>query len=268
MDSAKKMNSIPPKTTQAVILAAGRGSRMHALTEHVPKCLVALASRPILAWTLDALRANGITDILVIGGWKHEALHAWCDTVRFNPDWSRSNMVRSLILASDWLQRAPTLIVYGDGAYSPTCIRQALQGPHHDWRLPIDRHWLDLWQRRFANPLIDAESLLLDGDRLLSIGHRPESLTQIHAQFMGLVHLQPAAWSRASRWLQQKETQDGAPSVDRMDTTGLLQGLLASGEHMRCINVDGGWVEIDSPSDIYCVEQALQLPGFPHDFRV
>lgn len=262
------MNALLPKTTQAVILAAGRGSRMHELTEHVPKCLVRLANRPILAWTLDALRANGITDILVIGGWKHEALHAWCDSVRFNPEWSRSNMVRSLMLASDWMQRAPTLIVYGDGAYGPACIRRALQCSQHDWCLPIDRQWLDLWQRRFENPLSDAESLLLDGDRLLSIGNRAETLAQIHAQFMGLVHLQPAAWNRASRWLQQKEAQDGAQSIDRMDTTGLLQGLLASGEQIRCVDVDGGWVEIDSPSDLHCVEQALHLPGFMHDFRV
>ena len=39
-----------------VILAAGRGSRMKALTEAHPKCLVELAGKPLLRWQLAALR--------------------------------------------------------------------------------------------------------------------------------------------------------------------------------------------------------------------
>lgn len=87
------------KVAQAVILAAGRGSRMHGLTRDIPKCLVPLGGKPILAWTLDSLRVNGISDVLVVSGWQHEKLQGWAEHVRFNPNWSASNMVRSLQLA-------------------------------------------------------------------------------------------------------------------------------------------------------------------------
>ena len=171
---------------QAVVLAAGRGARMGALTERQPKCLCALAGRPILAWTLDALRANGVERVLAIGGWRHELLVDWVDQVIVNNRWEQSNMVRSLLLADEWLNKGPTLIVYGDGAYGARAICAALQGGG-DLCLPVDRRWLSLWNRRFADPLCDAESLrTLDG-RLTNIGQRPSALHDIDAQFMGSV---------------------------------------------------------------------------------
>jgi choline kinase len=261
------MNPRFPPASQAIILAAGRGSRMLALTEQQPKCLVPLLNRPILDWTLDALRANGIKDILIIAGWQHESLAGRCNDVRINSNWQVSNMVRSLILAEDWLLCAPSLIVYGDGAYGPSCIRQVLARQRSDWVVPIDRLWAALWQRRFANPLDDAESLERDGERLLSIGQSRPTLSQVQGQFMGLLHLQPAAWQRASKHLQTWQGVHGPGLIDQLDMTTLLQRLLLAGESMQCVEVDGGWVEIDSESDLRCVTQGIADEGFSHDFR-
>lgn len=261
------MRTQPVRVTQAVILAAGRGSRMQGLTADVPKCLIPLDGKPILAWTLDALFANGVTDILIVGGWKHEKLNGWGEHIRFNPSWSTSNMVRSLQMANDWLLRAPTLVVYGDGAYGASAIAGALNGLVADWVLPVDRLWLSLWRRRFKEVLDDAETLVRHGQSLLSIGARPTSLDQVQGQFMGLLRLQPSAWDRAAQWLAQFETEWGKDYVDRLDMTSLLQALISNGEIVQCVDVDGGWVEIDSASDLSMVEDALKEPGFTHDFR-
>lgn len=253
--------------TQAVILAAGRGSRMHALTKDRPKCLVNLHGRPILAWTMDALRANGIHDVLLIGGWQHAELQGWAQELRVNLGWSGSNMVRSLQLAQDWLLRAPTLMVYGDGAYSSSAIASALGGPDGDWVVPVDTLWRQLWERRFAEPLADAESLRRDGPRLLSIGARTTRMEDVQGQFMGLLRLTPSGWVRASHWLKQWETEHGQTFVDRLDMTSLLQALLTAGERMECVDVAGGWVEIDSAADLAAADKALTEPGGTHDFR-
>jgi choline kinase len=241
---------------------------MLALTEQQPKCLVPLLERPILDWTLDALRANGIKDILIMAGWKHESLSRRYDGVRVNCNWQASNMVRSLMLAEDWLVRAPSMVVYGDGAYGPNCVRHVLARQSSDWVVPIDRLWASLWQRRFVNPLDDAESLERDGERLLSIGQSRPSLAQVQGQFMGLLHLQPAAWLRASKHLRSWQNEHGPVLLDGMDMTTLLQRLLLAGEAMQCVEVDGGWVEIDSESDIACVTQGIEGGGFSHDFRI
>lgn len=43
----------------AVILAAGRGSRMFPLTEETPKCLLPVANKPLVWYTLELLKRGG-----------------------------------------------------------------------------------------------------------------------------------------------------------------------------------------------------------------
>lgn len=233
----------------------------------MPKGLTVLAGRPILAWTLDALHANGIEHVLVIGGWQHERLRSWGSEQRFNPHWEHSGVVRSLQCAADWLAAAPCLVAYGDGAYGPRAIRQALQPSPHDLVVPIDRDWLDLWRRRFDDPLTDAESLRRDGDRLLAIGAKPSDQGDVEAQFMGLLRCTPSAWARIARHVNHLDTLHGARHADAFDMTRLLADLLACGETVGCVDVEGGWVEIDQRSDIDAVDAALDEHGFLHDFR-
>jgi MurNAc alpha-1-phosphate uridylyltransferase len=61
--------SAPPAVTTAVttalILAAGRGERMRPLTDHTPKPLLAVHGQPLIAWHLQALARDGITDVVI-----------------------------------------------------------------------------------------------------------------------------------------------------------------------------------------------------------
>jgi Nucleoside-diphosphate-sugar pyrophosphorylase involved in lipopolysaccharide biosynthesis/translation initiation factor 2B, gamma/epsilon subunits (eIF-2Bgamma/eIF-2Bepsilon) len=53
----------------AVILAGGFGKRLRPLTDDRPKPLVEVAGRPILAWQIDWLREQGVTDIVLAVGY-------------------------------------------------------------------------------------------------------------------------------------------------------------------------------------------------------
>lgn len=50
---------------KAMILAAGRGTRLAPLTDKTPKPLLPVAGRPLLAWQLNALAAAGVTDVVI-----------------------------------------------------------------------------------------------------------------------------------------------------------------------------------------------------------
>jgi NDP-sugar pyrophosphorylase family protein len=50
---------------RAMVLAAGRGTRLAPLTDRLPKPLMPVAGRPMLAHILDFLRAGGIDDVVV-----------------------------------------------------------------------------------------------------------------------------------------------------------------------------------------------------------
>ena len=57
---------------KAIILAAGRGSRMKNLTSDKPKCLVKLHGKPLLEWQLESMYKSGISEIAVVTGYKNE----------------------------------------------------------------------------------------------------------------------------------------------------------------------------------------------------
>ena len=59
---------------KAIILAAGRGSRMNKLTQDRPKCLVELHGRSLLNIQINTLRDAGISDIGIVTGYKRELL--------------------------------------------------------------------------------------------------------------------------------------------------------------------------------------------------
>lgn len=62
------------KVNQALILAAGLGTRLAPITDDRPKSLVPVNGKPILYQQIENLRKNGITDITIISGYKAEFL--------------------------------------------------------------------------------------------------------------------------------------------------------------------------------------------------
>ena len=59
---------------QAVILAAGEGTRMRPLTENKPKVMLPIANKPMLEHIIDAVKDAGIADILLIVGYRKESI--------------------------------------------------------------------------------------------------------------------------------------------------------------------------------------------------
>ena len=55
--------------TQAMILAAGKGTRLRPLTLETPKPLVKVGGQPLIVWHIKALKAAGITDITINASW-------------------------------------------------------------------------------------------------------------------------------------------------------------------------------------------------------
>jgi MurNAc alpha-1-phosphate uridylyltransferase len=59
---------------KALVLAAGRGERMRPLTDKLPKPLLPVAGRPLIAYHLDALARAGIVDVVINLAWLGERL--------------------------------------------------------------------------------------------------------------------------------------------------------------------------------------------------
>lgn len=234
---------------RGLILAAGRGSRMGDETAALPKGMVRLRGRPLIGWQLQAMRAAGIDDIAIVRGYRAECLAVF-DLVAFdNADWAETGIVASLACAEDWLRHDVTVVSYSDLVYPSAAPARLLDSPG-DICITCDPNWLDLWSRRFDDPLSDAETLRLDGDRVLEIGKRASSVNAIEAQYMGLTKLTP----RGAAQLLDAWRRLDAP---RKDFTSMLQHLVEAGTPVNAVPYDEWWCEVDSPSDLRVAEQIV-----------
>jgi NDP-sugar pyrophosphorylase family protein len=69
---------------QAVILAGGEGYRLRPLTRSHPKVMLPVANRPIIDYVIEALVKNGIRDIIIVAGYRHEQLIRYLNDLDIN----------------------------------------------------------------------------------------------------------------------------------------------------------------------------------------
>lgn len=255
------MTSSSAAVRTAVILAAGRGSRMGGLTSGRPKCLLTLAGRTLLDWQLRALRRGGIEEIHVVRGYRGHDLSGNFRVID-NPRWEQTNMVRTLLCAANVLRRQPAVIAYADIVYRAAHV-QAAASSRERLALTYDTDWESLWRLRFGDPLLDAETFAEQNGLLQTIGGRPASIAEIGGQYMGLLKVTPEGFARIEDFIGSLPAAEG----DALDMTSLLAVMLAGGERIGAVPVAGGWLEADTPEDLSLYEKALRSEGFSHDFR-
>ncbi len=131
------MTAAPEPVTAAVILAAGRGTRLAGEVQDYPKGFLRLGSRPIIEESVGRLRAAGIRDVVIVTG--HCAGHyeafareqgGLVRTVH-NPRFAGSGSMYSLYCARE-LVTGPFLLLESDLVYEPRALTTLLAGPAED----------------------------------------------------------------------------------------------------------------------------------------
>ena len=232
---------------KAIILAAGRGSRMRQLTDKQPKCLVSLRGQPLIEWQLAAIRGAGVKEIAVVTGYKRELISKYKLVEFHNIRWFETNMVASLVCAKNWLQSEPCLISYSDIFYETSAVN-ALINSSAKLALTYDPNWQKIWEERFEDPLSDAETFVINSSRhITEIGNKPKCVEEVGGQYMGLLRITPESWKHITSVLSKYPKN----VCDNLSMTELLGNLIQSKEFpIIGIPYQGEWGEIDSQSDL------------------
>jgi choline kinase len=237
---------------KAIILAAGRGSRMKDLTNERPKCLLEFRGKTLLDWQLESLRDAGISEIAIVTGYKRELLASRGLVEFYNPQWSKTQMVRSLMCANEWLNAEPCIVSYSDIVFESSAV-VSLKKAESFLSITYDPNWLELWTKRFSNPLLDAETFKLDSDgNLAEIGNKSSSTQNIEGQYMGLLRFTPTGWEVLSRIYSRLSEEE----KNKLHMTGALQKIIESKKiTIMAVPYYDFWSEFDSASDLSMLEQ-------------
>ena len=122
---------------QAVILAAGKGTRLKAKTDTLPKAMIEIEGKPLLEYSLDALIENGITAVVLVVGFRHETIGRKFGTdyrglkIRYvlNENYAGSGSMYSLALVKDIIEDE-ILLMESDLLYESRAISRLLNDGH------------------------------------------------------------------------------------------------------------------------------------------
>jgi L-glutamine-phosphate cytidylyltransferase len=122
----------------AVLLSAGKGSRMYPLTANTPKCLIDIGKgKTVLENQLDVLNECGFRKVFVVAGYLIEQVQAKIEGCKFthmeveviyNPFYSSSNNIISLWLASLVIGES-YISINGDDIFKACVIKSLIASP-------------------------------------------------------------------------------------------------------------------------------------------
>ena len=131
-----------------VILAAGMAKRLRPLTDTKPKCLLKVGDRTLLERTIDAMAATGITELVVVTGYRGEMIREWINTHRQtlkwtfidNADYEHNNNIYSLWLAGQVVRGQEFLLMDSDILCDPKAVAEVAR--QQEPALALNRHEL------------------------------------------------------------------------------------------------------------------------------
>jgi phosphoenolpyruvate phosphomutase len=229
------------ESLSAVILAAGEGADFGGLTARVPKAMLRVQGRPILARLLDDFASFGGRNAVVVRGHRAEAIDVPGARFVDNPDFASTSEAYSLSLAEGDLGPS-TLVAFGDIVLKRHLIQALLEEAGDGITLAVDSALAGTADTdRIIADHADTGRFSFEPVQLRVIGETVAP-AEAHGVWIGLMHL----GREGARWLAEaigEARADGSLRTARL--RDLLVRVLAAGHSVRVVYGRGGWVNVN-----------------------
>ncbi len=224
---------------KAVLLVAGRSTRLYPLTLDKPKCLLEVGGRTLLEHQLDALAACGISELILVTGYLKHLIESKIDEIRdrypfpftivYSPDFATTNNLHSLWAARDSVLGDDFLCLHADVLFHPEILVRAKQTAG------------DIVLVAETEILQETMKLQLDGDRVTSVG-KHISMKEADGTFPGIARFSAEGGRRV---FEEVESLVDAGETNAYFTMA-VENLIKRGFDVKASFTDDlPWIEID-----------------------
>ena len=228
--------------SKAVLLAAGRGTRLGALTVNTPKPLLRVGGRPIIAHILHGLRAAGVEEATIVTGHLADLLESELGDgeatgldLRYARQDQPDGTARALNLARDWVGEDQFFFGWGDILVRPENYRNIIRlAPTADAVIAV-------------NPVADpwaGGAVYVDGANVVQriVEKPPKGASTTNWNNAGFGVLGPTIWPEVDRLQPSARGEYELPQA--------IAALVESGARVIAVPVEGDWFDIGTPEDL------------------
>ena len=235
----------------AVVLAAGRGTRMKDLTDDLPKPMLPIAGRPLLEHILSVLRDAGIERYAIVTGYRAERIEEhFGDGSRFGVEivYRRQEVVdgtaRALLLGRDAVGDRPFLLAWGDILTERTnypAMLARFDEVDADGVLAVN--WIDDPYRGAA--------VYVDGDNRIEriVEKPPKGTATTHWNNAGIGAFQPVMFDYAQAVKPSPRGEYELPDA--------ISAMIGDGRGVYAYALQGYWSDVGTPEDLAAAEKRL-----------
>jgi len=225
---------------RAVVLAAGRGTRMMPLTANCPKPLIPVAGVPILERILNGLRGAGIEETIIVHGYLKEMIEDYFGggaragmRLHYREQDPPNGTAGALLQVEDLCGEEPFVLHWGDILISPDNYPEVLADYTEFHPAVVEGlNWMD-------DPAAGA-AVYRDGNRVTKIIEKPPpGSSTTNWNNAGVFVLSPAVWPYVHRVTPSPRGE--------LEFTEALHMMIAAGEYVLGHELRGLWSDVGTP---------------------
>jgi dTDP-glucose pyrophosphorylase len=228
-----------PNITKAVLLAAGRGTRMKNLTEALPKPMLEVRGKPVLQHIVEGLRDNGLANLFIVVGWRADVVKNFFGDgskfgvqIEYETQTVQDGTGRVVALARDFVSDDPFLLSYGD----------ILIGPQNYGRISETlRHADAVISVKRSNDVSQGGAVFLnDNFELTDLREKPKACEPTSPWYnAGVYAFRPSIFDHIAKL-------EPSPRGE-YELTDAIRSLAAAGRKVQGFEIAGDWADVRDP---------------------
>lgn len=228
-----------PAITKAVLLAAGRGTRMRELTSDLPKPMLQVRGQPILQHIIAGMRGAGVRDFQIVVGWRAEVVRDFFgDGSVFGARIEYVNQVvqdgtgKVVELARDFCGSDPFLLSYGDILIDPAHYRALVS--------PADEVEAIISVKRSDDVSKGGAVFVNERFELIDLREKPQPGEPTSPWYnAGVYAFRPSIFEFISRLERSPRGE--------YELTDAIRELALAGKRVQALEITGDWADVRDP---------------------
>jgi UDP-N-acetylglucosamine diphosphorylase / glucose-1-phosphate thymidylyltransferase / UDP-N-acetylgalactosamine diphosphorylase / glucosamine-1-phosphate N-acetyltransferase / galactosamine-1-phosphate N-acetyltransferase len=238
---------------KAVILAAGKGTRMRELTDELPKPMLEVQGKPILQHIVEGIRAAGVRDLFIVTGYRAEVIEnqfgegkRWDARIACGRQAVQDGTGKAPEVAKEFVGASPFILTYGDILVRPETYRQMIRRYNEDYFSgvitvtrgeDVTKGGLNFFDEQFC---------------LKRIVEKPNAAQLEELRRDGWLRPGDPVWYNAGIYIFKPSLFEFTAKLEKSprgeyELTDAVSGLVSTHHRIAGLEIQGRWVDVRDP---------------------